>query len=506
MGTEELVKSLNLPRPPWAHQAEEWAASLNMQERLLLFSMGTGKTTTATVWLRIKYRQRNEVVKTLILAPLATLPAWLADFQRNSPATVHEAAKIIAGTGKKKMPGKVRAKETLDPKNKILITNYESLTMPEVVAAFKQASIQAIVCDEIHRIKNPASKRFKGLLSFSDKAQFRLGLTGTLILNSFMDVWAPMRFLDKGRRFGTNFYSQFRDAYFVDINAGMRGRANYFPDWQPKPGLDKTIADKMGSIASRKTKEECLSLPPRLVVRVDVELSNEQQRLYDEMENDLVSMVEAGEATATNALVKLLRMRQIISGFLPIESLEDPEVKFTQRVKENPRLDALSDVMEDVCGQAKLVVWSTFRANYPVLRQLCESLGLGFAEYTGETKDKEAEKKRFLEDDKCRVLLANPQAGGTGVDGLQHVASYCVYFDRSHSAEHYWQSRDRLHRGGSEIHEKITEIHIVAKDTIDEEILSALERKENFAENVLERLRSKYGKGAAMESKGHSRG
>ena len=492
MGLDELVESLKLPRPPWQHQAVEWELSKDRNERLLLWQMGVGKTTTATVWLRIKYRQRGKIDRTLVLAPLATLSGWLADFQRNAPATVASQAVIVAGSGKKKMPGKKRAELILAGAQRILLTNYETLTMPEPLAALKTFPPVHLVLDEIHRLKNPSSKRLKGLLSFSDKAETRLGLTGTLVLNSFMDVWAPIRVIDSGKRFGTNFYSQFRDKYFLDLNAGMRGKSHYFPDWQPHAGLEQVIAEKLNSLASRKTKEECLDLPPRVVAHVEVGLSAEQQRLYDEMNDDLVSSVERGEATASNALVKLLRMRQIICGFLPIESTdEDPQPARIERFKENQRLDALSDIMEDVCGQSKLVVWSTFRANYPALRKLCEDLKLEYAEYHGETKDKDGNKRKFIEDPKCRVLLANPQAGGTGVDGLQAVSSYCVYFDRSHSAEHYWQSRDRLHRGGAEVHDKITEIHIVACNTIDEEILLALERKENAAEAILSRIKAK---------------
>ena len=157
-------------------------------------------------------------------------------------------------------------------------------------------------------------------------------------------------------------------------------------------------------------------------------------------------------------------------------------------------MERLRELLETITVENKVVVWANFRPNYPQLRALCDELGVGYAELTGDTKDRQAEIERFKIDPKCRVFLSNPQAGGTGVDGLQHAASYCIYYDRSHNLAHYLQSRDRIHRGGSEVHSKITEIHLLAASTIDQDILDALERKENFAEDVIKRIKEKYGK------------
>jgi SNF2 family DNA or RNA helicase len=501
--SEAVVAELKLWRPPWAHQSKEWVESLDMNERLLLWDMGTGKTTTAVGWLRLKYR-RYGLHNTLIIAPLATLPGWVKDFQKNSPESVYISVLMASGMGKKKMPGKKRAELISDPKHKIIITNSESLNMPEVCEALSKKGFQYLVIDEIHRFKNPQSKRVKALLPISDRTLYRIGLTGTFILNSYMDVWAPMRIIDRGKRFGTNFYSHFRNKYFVDINAGWKGE-RAFPDWQPQPGLGDVITDKLSSLASRCKKEECLTLPPRLITRVDVPLSGEQQRLYDEMEDELITSVTYGDATASNALVKMLRMRQIMAGFLPVENDEDPDLNRIHMLRENPRMDALEDLLEDLTPQAKVVVWSNFRANYKEFTKLAERLKIGYAEFHGGIKNKEEEKRRFIEDPTCRVIFMNPAAGGTGVDGLQHVCNYCIYFDRSHNLEHYLQSRERIHRGGSEIHDKVTEIHLVAAGTLDEDTLTALSNKENFAENVLERLRSKYAH-KTMESSRHRRG
>ncbi len=502
----ELNLDLGLSRPPWAHQSEEWADSASMNERLLRWDMGIGKTTTGVGWLRLKYRQFG-MQPTLIFAPLSTLPGWLREFKLNSPEKVHSGVVIAAGQGKKKMSGKQRAALILDEKSEIVLTNYESLNMPDVLLAMQKRGFKAIILDEIHRIKNPQSKRFKSLISFSDRATFRLGLTGTLILKSYMDIWAPLRFLDKGKRFGKNFYSEFRNKYFVDLNADWKG-AKAYPDWQPKPDIGPEIAAKLASIMSDRTKETCLSLPPRITQRIEVPLGAEQQRLYEEMEDDLIAGVESGETTATNALVKLLRMRQIMAGFVQVDQEPDEEGGRTggqvHYLEDNPRFEALRDLLEDLTPQSKVVVWANFRPLYPKFRALAEELGIGMAELTGDTKDRQGEIDRFKNDPNCRLFLSNPAAGGTGVDGLQHATSYAIYYERSHNSEHYWQSRDRTHRGGSEKWDSVTEYHLVADSTapLDNEILEALIRKENFAENVLQRVRLLNGRKAAEGARG----
>lgn len=473
---------LKLPLTPWPHQGEEWAASLGMRERGLLWEMGTGKTLTALVWARLKYRQEGRLLKTLIISPVATLENWKRAFEKNAPPSVYSSVRVASG------PGAKRAALIADPSVMVVIANPEALTMPAVLSALRQKGFELIIVDEAHRFKSHDSKRFKNLISFSDRAKYRMILTGTFILNNYMDVWAPLRFLDKGETFGTNFYSHFRRKYFFDANAGMAlaNPSKYFPDWRPIEGLEQIVADKISAKVSRRTKEECLNLPPRVFVRVPVELSKEQKKLYTQMENELIAMVDENAITATNALTKVLRMQQILSGFVKFE--EDGR---EAAIADNPRLAQLREILEDRLEETKVVVWVQFKKNYEDIRALLDKMGVGFSELTGETKDRQGAIDKFVNDPACRVFLSNPQAGGTGVDGLQHVSTCAVYYTRSYSLGDRLQSLDRIHRGGSEKHAKVTIIDLVAEGTLDEEILNALDKKEEFAEDVLGRIRAR---------------
>lgn len=471
--------NLKFSRSLWAHQARDIERFEFKNEVALLHDMGTGKTTTAIGWLRCKYVQAQSVLPTLIVSPIATLGNWLEEFERNSPEQVYSRAVILDGGTKKKL-GILR-----DSDARIFITNGESMQQAELAAAIKSKQIKCLVVDEVHRFKNHKSKRLKGLTWISDFTLHRAVLTGTPILNSMMDIWAIWRILDRGESFGLNPFV-FREEYFTDRNAAWKGRPNYFPDYAPKPGMEKKITEIIDRKASRVKKSDCLSLPPLIEIVDYVELSAEQSVAYEQMKEELIAYVSSGECVATNALTRVLRLLQILTGYVQVAETE--EWNGRHLLRSNPRLDRLKELLEELTPKNKVIVWATFKENYSQIRAVCGALKLEYAELTGETVDRTAELKRFDTDPKCRVMISNPQAGGVGVNMI--AASYAIYYSRSFSLGDRLQSEARNYRGGSEKHLKVTLIDLVAKDTLDEDVLEALKRKENFSDSVLDKLKN----------------
>lgn len=476
------MENLKFSRPLWEHQKDAIKRFAVSNAAALFWDVGTGKTTAAIGILRAKYASAQEVLPTLILTKTAVVWNWEKEFKNNSPEKVHITVSVLYGKGSRKLSGKERIKLLDDPEKRIFIVNHEALTIKGFPEALAKKCFRCIVVDESQSFKNHKAKRLQALLRFSDMAKFRIILTGTPVLQSLLDLWAQFRFLDSGKTFGNNFFV-YRNTYFIDKNAGMPpGR--YFPNFVPKPSAAKDVADKIARLAMHVEKEKCLSLPPLVKMREDVELSDDQRRLYDQMKNELVAYVKGDEATASNALVGVLRLLQILSGHLKLDSGE------VVHTKGNPRLDRLGELLEEITPAHKVIVWTTFRETYKDIRALCEKMGLGFAELTGDTKDRQGEIERFQSDENCRVFIGNPKAGGVGVDGLQHAASYAIYYSRGYALEDRVQSEGRNYRGGSEKHEKITHIDLVASNTLDEDVLAALERKQNFGDVVLERLKN----------------
>jgi SNF2 family DNA or RNA helicase len=476
--------------PPWEHQHKAIAAATGRQDGYAFFmEMGTGKTCSAINTLRWKCYQAKTLLRTLVFCPPVVRVNWRREFEAHS--TIHPGKVHVLEKSQPKRLEVFSQKAFEDcfgptsiPKPGVFITNYESLQMKMLFELFKTWRPQVVIFDEAHKIKNPKAKRTKLALELADLADYKLLLTGTPILNSPMDVWALFRALDGGETFERNFFA-FRAKYFMDRNAGMP-KQKYFPNWQPIPGVEKTFHEKIYRKAIRVMKKDCLDLPPLVKKRIHVEMSPEQAKAYREMEANFIAYLEDKACVASLAITKALRLQQMVSGFIVDDEGE------TSEFKKQPRLEALKDILGELVGQHKVIVWSHFRPSYAPIARVCDALGVRHVTLYGGMTDRQRQAAidDFQTKKEVRVIIANQAAGGTGVNLT--AASYAVYFSRGFKLEDDLQSEARAHRGGSEVHEKITRIDLVTPETIDEVILDALAQKENMAESIL-KLRDHLG-------------
>lgn len=500
---------MKFTRPPRLHQALTLDRFAPEPEMALIWEMGTGKSTEAILWLRAKYNIAKEVTRTLIVSPCATLYNWQNEFALNAPERVcSEVLVPYMRTKRTKYTLAERAKLVVSGP-KIIIVNPESFDDRVMVEALKQFAPQNVVIDEVDGWKKPhlstkkaadgkkseKPTRLGSLISVTDRAQNRAIMTGTLILNGYLDIWAQWRILDKGASLGSNYFT-FRARYFEDKNLGMlqgneKAKRAYFPNWQPKAGIEAELTALIDRKASRITKEECLDLPPLIELTRHVEMGKDQEKAYREIEKQLITEISGGTCAVTNALSKLMRLDQILAGFMPI-LIEDgnEDVKAMHFFKSNPRMDELRRMLEELTPRSKVIVWVTYAGIYPKIRELFAELGIEYAEITGESKDHHGNNERFRTDPKCRVMLSNPKAGGIGINMVE--ASESIYYNFNHSRREREQSKARNHRGGSEMHKVITHVTLVCEHSHQPAVLDALARKEEFSENILGRLQKLY--------------
>lgn len=455
----------------WRHQ-EEMLESLSHPERThnvgLFWEPGTGKTRGMVEILRRVYNSERAILPTLILAPKVVVSNWRSEILRYS-AIPEDRVVLLTG------PGDRRVKDLLSQEKPcIFVTNYEAL-QNERLFKLLVGCIQILVCDESQRVKTFNSRRTKLTTQLADRAKYRYILTGTPVLNSQMDLFAQMRILDRGKALGSNYYA-FRAQYFYDKNAGMP-KHNYFPDWRPRPDTTDKLTALIASKVSIAKKEECLDLPPLVEKVVEVEMAKDQARFYNEMKNDLVTYLGSEACVASLAITKALRLQQIVSGYLRTEEMRD--VVF----EDTPREQALTELLDDLTPNHKVIVWGVFHANYSIIERVCEKLGVKCAWLTGKVSDKDKQIDLFRNHDDYRVMGAHPNAGGVGVNLIE--ASQSVVFSRSFSLEQDLQSKARNYRGGSERHEKITRTHLVTPGTIDKLVFDALTQKQDLANKIM---------------------
>ena len=333
-----------------------------------------------------------------------------------------------------------------------------------------------IVADEGHRIKNHKSLRGKIICNISAKTPIKYMATGTPMLKNYMDFFNEFKFLDNGQTFGNSF-SSYKRKYFTNLNAEWKDKESYFPKWEVDKYMLDDLHSKIFKKADRRLKKDCLDLPDETQEIIYVKMSKEQNKVYKELRDELIHWVDDNEAvTVMNALTKTLRLAQVTSGF--IKTTEGREVSF----KTNPKIDALGELLEDLVEENKVVISAAFIHDIKLIGETFKKYNPAFV--YGKS-DHQKEKKKFVEDEACRILIAHPHSL-IGINDLV-VSNYIIYFSNNNSYEDRHQSRERINRPGQK--KNCTYIDIVA-GPVDKLIIENLDGKEDMSKNILDQIRA----------------
>lgn len=468
----------------WKHQEMGVSLAEHKKEFAFLFDVGTGKTLTAISTCRKWYAQSNCILPTLVLSPKVTLNNWKDEWHTFSKVT-DERVLVLKGATSKRIKD-LRAAIAKYGRSLIVVTNYEGLRSSDFFKFLKdEFSPSVLICDESHRCKTFNSKTTKMVTMIADKTEYKILLTGTLITNTESDIFSQWRILDGGKSFGRNYY-HFRNTFFFDANSGMP-KDKYFPDFRIRKGAYDKMEKHLQEKSLKALKEECIDLPELVKKVIKIDMTKPQRKIYNDMKSELVAELETGSfASADIALTKLLRLTQISSGFIKDEN------GLIHRIKNNKE-DALKDLLFDLCkeGNQKVIVWAVATENYNQIREVCTSLKLRVKEGHGGIKDVANEVAEFDKGD-YDVLIGHPASIGIGVNIKS--ASTAIYFSKDFSLEKRLQSEARNFRGGSiDLHSKITHIDLVTADSVEEDILLALENKLTTANKILDLVKSSLG-------------
>jgi SNF2 family DNA or RNA helicase len=487
---------MNFILKPFQHQLDALEKAKQSDCFALYWEPGTGKTKGVIEVIRWHLKQSRKLMRILILAPSATVYNWRDEILKNSK--IHNEDIVLLNQKSSKAKAKkmvqwcTQDEELVRPK--ILITNYETLISEEMYDLFKHWSPEILVCDEVHICKNRQAKRTKRVIKLSEKAKLRYILTGTPILKNVEDIFAQFLILDRGLTFGKNF-AVFRQKYMRDANSAFSNSTNYFPKWEAKEETYSELTNLIYRKSMRVLKSECLDLPPFIEQSIDVELSPEQTKLYKEMSKNLLTFIEASDkdgkqnkaVVASIAVVKALRLQQIVSGFCKTDDGTIVEIK------QNPRATQCKELLTQLVDDHKVIVWCSFKENYKTVSRICEEIGVEYKLITG---DQNAEQKReseveFQTNPNVRVMVANRSAGGVGINLT--AASYSIVYSRNFSLGEELQSDARNYRSGSQIHDKITKINLVARGTIEEHVIESLQNKREISNRVIDFVKQNLG-------------
>jgi len=460
---------------PWAHQVEAISRASRLNNFGFFFEVGAGKTLTACHAFQEKMNNEGRPLRTIIFGPPIVVENWRRELLMHTDLVESQIVKL-EGPGEKRR--KLFKEHSVEPK--VFITNYESLNrVKDLFDMFVAWKPEVLIWDELHKLKDFSAQRTKLACKLAKVSKYRFGLTGTPILNSYMDLFTQFYALDLGGTFGHNYFS-FRGQYFYDANSS-RNRGN-FPDWRFRKGMEEELVQKINRISMSVKKDDCLDLPPLIRKSVLVGMTAEQRRVYEKMRKDFIAFIQDKVVVSELAVTKALRLQQIVSGFV---STEEHGV---HRFDENPRKEALKELLEELTPTHKVIVWAVFKENYKVIEEVCDELKIKAVAVHGEIGPRErvANVDAFNTDPSVRVFYGHPLSAGIGINLVASDVS--IFYSRNFSLEQDIQAEARNYRGGSEVHKSVVRIDLVCPDSIDEQVVEALKNKVAISEKVLREM------------------
>ena len=320
-----------------------------------------------------------------------------------------------------------------------------------------------VVIDELSSFKSYGAKRFKSLLKVRPSVKRIVGLTGTPSSNGLMDLWAEFRILDLGQRLG-RYISHYRNTYFKPD----KRNAQIVFSYKPLPGAEEEIYKQISDITISMKSTDYLKMPEYVSNEVFVTLSDKEWKVYSEFKEEMVANLGVEEIDAVNAAVLSGKLLQMANG-----AVYDSENK--AHVIHDKKLDALEDLIEGANGKPVLVAYwykhdlERIKDRFPV-RQIQSS------------KDIED-----WNDGKIPIAVIHPASAGHGLN-LQSGGSNLIWFGLTWSLELYQQTNARLYRQGQT--DTVIVHHIITKNTIDEDVLLALTKKEKTQDALIDAVKA----------------
>ncbi|NLE24680.1 MAG: DEAD/DEAH box helicase [Clostridiaceae bacterium] len=321
-----------------------------------------------------------------------------------------------------------------------------------------------VVIDELSSFKSYGAKRFKSLLKVRPTVKRIVGLTGTPSSNGLMDLWAEFRILDLGQRLG-RYITHYRNTYFTPD----KRNAQVIFSYKPLPGAEDKIYKQISDITISMKSIDYLKMPECIVNEVAVSLNEKEWNIYSKLKDEMVTKLGDEEIDAVNAAVLSGKLLQMANG-----AVYDSENK--THIIHDKKLDALEDLIEGANGKPVLVAYwfkhdlERIKNRFPV-RQIKAS------------KDIED-----WNEGNIPIAVIHPASAGHGLN-LQSGGSTLIWFGLTWSLELYQQTNARLYRQGQ--NETVIIHHIITKGTIDEDVMTALTKKEETQASLIDAVKAK---------------
>ena len=448
---------------PFPYQAEGIKFGLSHDKWLLLDAPGLGKT-LQMLYLALELKKREGIEHCLIICGVNNLKFnWKREIEKHTEESCYILGQRITKSGKFTI-GSVN--DRVADLNRIIdeffvVTYIESLRDAYVVKGINKGAnkLDLIIIDEVHRCKNPTAVQSKNFLKLTS-AKYRISLTGTLLLNSTLDDYIPLKWIGKEHCSFSNFKYYYCN-YTGFFNNDFVGYRNV-----------DTLKEQLNECSLRRTKD-LLDLPEKTIITQIVEMNPMQETFYANIQAGIVDQVDKVDMSTANILSMVARLRQ---------ATECPSVLTTENIK-SEKVSVAEDLVEQiVSGDEKVVVFSTFKETLNTLKEDLKQYKPLLC--TGDVPDVIINEniEKFQNDSEHMVMLCTTSKMGTDV--TLNRATHAIFISNPWTAADCQQCEDRIHRIGSK---KPVFIHyLISNNTIDQRVDELVHDKGAISDYIID--------------------
>lgn len=440
------------------HDYQKYAIDFikNNKVAALLLDMGLGKTVTTLTAIKDLMHDDFTIRRVLIIAPLrVTQSTWPTEIEKWDHLK-DLSYSVVLGNPSQRIAA-------LQKNANIYLINRENLDWLINKSGFT-FDFDMVVIDELSSFKNFKAKRFTSFMKVRHKVDRIVGLTGTPSSKGLMDLFAEFKVLDMGERLGY-YISRYRDKYFLpDKRNGMQV---YY--WKPRENAEQEIYDKISDITISMKSVDFLDMSELVMNEVPVNMGLKEKQKYDEFKADLVLQLKDAAIDAANAAVLSNKLLQMANG-----AIYD-EFNVSHHIHDQ-KLDALEDLIEGANGKPILIAY-WFQHD---LERIKERFNVRQIKTSQDIID--------WNEGNIPIAVIHPASAGHGLN-LQAGGSTLVWFGLTWSLELYQQTNARLWRQGQS--DTVVIHHIIVKDTIDEDVMLALKRKDKIQSCLIDAVKAR---------------
>lgn len=453
---------------PYAHQRAAFLHTHKLAYAALFMEQGTGKT-KVTIDRTVYNFERGKIQNGLILCPKSLIDTWIEEIAFHCPERVNS---IIAVWDASLNKATVKQLELVlyneNPERLTwLIANIEGIRTPKcnkMVHWFIRRFKVHCICDESSRIKTISAKQSIAAHGIADHSTAKTIMTGTPAVTA-ADYYSQLRFLMRAPLNYTNYYS-FRAHYCTLENKVIRLAKPQFDKRTKKfiktrkiiqiTGAQNVneLRDKLSLFSFFVKKKDCLDLPDKIPHQRITALTPEGLRLYKDIARRIIVEIDEDRFITTDiALTKLLRLQQVVGGFLPSD--DDPLA--LPIPGSNPKIDLLVETINEFPGPT--IIWARFKAEHLAILRVLKAITSAdkIGEITGRVKKNDREDyRRNFQNGTIQYLVCTQSCAGYGY--TLTAAENEIYYSNTFSYEHREQSEDRAHRIGQTKHVNIIDL------------------------------------------------